>query len=122
MVRQKKRLKNGSSKTINADAVKEVRTLVCKIELRFDEIEGESMKEEDHNYGLSSDKRYKLRAINRLAIGFIILAWGSLLALKQSGIIEKDVSTLPFAFVAFGALLIFGGVYRLGVREKTVRA
>jgi len=80
------------------------------------------MKEENHNYGLSSDKRYKLRAINRLAIGFIILAWGSLLALKQSGIIEKDVSTLPFALVAFGALLVFGGVYRLSVREKTVRA
>jgi hypothetical protein len=82
----------------------------------------ESMREENHSYGLSEDKRYKLRAINRLTIGSIILVWGSLLALKQFGIIEKDVSTLPFVFVTFGMLLVFGGIYRLTAREKTSRA
>jgi hypothetical protein len=57
------------------------------------------MKEENHHQGLLGDKRYKRRAINQLAIGLIIVLWGGLLILKQVGVIEKDVSTRPFAFV-----------------------
>jgi hypothetical protein len=53
------------------------------------------------------------RAIDQMAIGSIILLWGSLLTLKQVGIIEKNVSTWPFALTAFGILLVIGGIYRL---------
>jgi hypothetical protein len=77
------------------------------------------VREENYHCGLSENKRYRLRIINRVSIGSILILWGSLLALRQFGIIEKDVSTLPFAFVAFGILLIFGGIYRLTAQEKT---
>jgi hypothetical protein len=36
-----------------------------------------------------------------------------LLSLKQVGIIEKTMSTWPFALTAFGMLLVIGGIYRL---------
>lgn len=52
-------------------------------------------------------------AIDHLAFGSIILVWGILLLLKQVGIIEKNVSTLPFPFVAFGALLVVSGIIKL---------
>jgi hypothetical protein len=55
----------------------------------------------------------KRRALNQLAIGAIIFLWGILLTLKQVGIIEKSVSTWPFALTAFGILLVVGGIYRL---------
>jgi len=77
------------------------------------------MKKENYSDGLSEDKRYMLRTINRLDIGSIILLWGSLLTLKEFGIIGKDVDTLPFVLVAFGILLVFGGIYRLMARERT---
>lgn len=57
--------------------------------------------------------KLRRRAIDQMAIGFIILLWGSLLTLKQVGIIEKNVSTWPFPLTAFGILLIIGGIYRL---------
>lgn len=76
------------------------------------------MIEENQYRGQPVDKRYKRRAINQLAVGFIIVLWGGLLVLKQVGVIEKDVSTWPFAFVAFGILLVIGGIYRLHIREK----
>ncbi|MCJ7422729.1 hypothetical protein MUP01_00460 [Candidatus Bathyarchaeota archaeon] len=57
--------------------------------------------------------KLRRRAIDQLAIGFIILLWGSLLTLKQVGIIEKNVSTWPFALTAFGILLVAGGIHRL---------
>lgn len=71
------------------------------------------MREEDYHHELSQDKRYRLKAIDQMAIGSILILWGSLLALKQVGIIAKDVSTWPFVFVAFGTLLVLGGIYRL---------
>jgi len=52
-------------------------------------------------------------AIDHLAFGSVILVWGILLLLKQVGIMEKNVSTLPFPFVAFGALLVISGVIKL---------
>lgn len=76
------------------------------------------MKEENQYREQSMDKRYKRRAINQLAVGFIIVLWGGLLMLKQVGVMEKDVSTWPFAFVAFGVLLVIGGIYRLRIQEK----
>ncbi|HKZ93012.1 MAG TPA: hypothetical protein VJ249_00325 [Candidatus Bathyarchaeia archaeon] len=77
------------------------------------------MKEETHHHRLFEEKRHVSAAINQLAIGIIILVWGSLLTLKQVGLIEKNVSTWPFVLTAFGALLIFGGIYKLYAREKT---
>jgi len=75
------------------------------------------MKEENQHHGLSEAKRYKQRALNQLAVGFIIALWGSLLALKQVGIIQKDISTWSFPFITFGVLLIFGSIYRLHTRK-----
>jgi hypothetical protein len=49
--------------------------------------------------------------INHLAFRSIIFAWGILLVLKQVGIIT--VSTLPFAFTAFGALFVVSGAVKL---------
>jgi hypothetical protein len=80
------------------------------------------MKEENHHYRLSEDKRYILRAIDRLAIGSIILAWGSLLLLQQAGIVEKNVRIWPCAFIVVGILIVVGGIYRLCVREKPASA
>jgi len=80
------------------------------------------MRGENYHYELSEDERYTLSVINRLGIGSILILWGSLLVLKQAGIIAKDVSTWPFAFVAFGTLFVVGGIYRLYAREKTARA
>ena len=51
--------------------------------------------------------------INYLAFGSIIFGWGILLMLKQVGIIANSVSTWPFAFAAFGALLVISGVIKL---------
>lgn len=53
------------------------------------------------------------RAIDQLAFGSLILLWGSLLALKETGIIQKNVSTWPFPLAAFGILLVVSGVYKL---------
>ena len=58
------------------------------------------------------------RAINQLAFGSLVILWGSLLILKQAGIIEKNVSTWPYPLVAFGVLLVISGIYRL----STLRA
>ena len=75
------------------------------------------MREESYQCKLSENKRYTLRAVNRLAIGVIIVMWGILLAARQVGILAENVSMLPSCFVAFGILLIFGGIYRLRARE-----
>jgi hypothetical protein len=83
---------------------------------------GGSMKEENYQYKQSEDKLYTLRAIDRLAIGAIVILWGSLLILREVGIIDEGVSTWPLVFVAFGLLLVLGGIYRLYVREKTAYA
>ncbi len=72
-------------------------------------------EENKHEEQLENGHATKTRrhAINQLAIGSIIFLWGILLTLKQVGIIEKSVSTWPFAFTAFGILLVIGGIYRL---------
>jgi hypothetical protein len=57
--------------------------------------------------------RLRKRAINQLAFGSIILLWGSLLILKEAGIIAKNVSTWPIPLAIFGILLVVSGIYRL---------
>jgi hypothetical protein len=72
-------------------------------------------KENQNDTQLVNERLGKLRrlAIDQMAIGFIILLWGSLLTLKQFGIIQKSMSTWPFPLTAFGILLVAGGIYRL---------
>jgi hypothetical protein len=72
-------------------------------------------KENKRNRQIENERpsRLKRRAINQLAFGSIILLWGSLLILKQVGIIEKNVSTWPFPLAVFGMLLVISGIYRL---------
>jgi hypothetical protein len=73
------------------------------------------VQENQSNRQLENEHSSKLRrgAIDQLAIGSIILLWGSLLTLKQVGIIDRNVSTWPFALTAFGLLLVAGGIHRL---------
>jgi hypothetical protein len=72
------------------------------------------------SYALSEKNRYTLTIVNRLGIGFIIIIWGSLLALRTIGIIDSNVSTWPFAFTAFGILLVFGGIFRYHFRNRSI--
>ncbi len=83
--------------------------------VELDKIGGDNVKEENH-HGLSEKRRRVSSAINQVAIGALILLWGSLLMLKQIGVIEASVSTLPIVLTAFGALLIFGGIYKYRTR------
>ena len=71
--------------------------------------------ENQHDRQTGSEHSSKLRkhAIDRLAIGSVILLWGALLILKQAGMIDKNVSTWPFPLAAFGILLVVSGIYRL---------
>jgi len=57
--------------------------------------------------------KMRKRAIDQLAYGSIILLWGSLLALRQVGIIQKNISTWPFPLTAFGMLLVAASIYKL---------
>ena len=68
---------------------------------------------------MNEDKRYTLKTVDQMAIGSIILLWGSSLVLKQVGIIDRSLSTWPFVFIAFGILLIAGSIHRLHTREKS---
>ena len=51
--------------------------------------------------------------INHLAFGSLISGWGILLLLQEAGIVDSNLSTWPFAFTVFGALLVAAGVIRL---------
>lgn len=70
---------------------------------------------------IENETRRKLRkrAIDQLAYGSLILLWGSLLTLKEAGIIQKSVSTWPFPLAAFGILLVVSGIYRLGRKDPS---
>jgi hypothetical protein len=72
------------------------------------------MRAEDH---LSKLRR---GAIDQIAIGGLILLWGSLLLMKQVGIMDKNVSTLPIIMAAFGLLLVLGGINRLNRSRRNV--
>lgn len=51
-----------------------------------------------------------------LAIGLIILFWGTILLLQQADIVSKDLSIWPFAVIIFGILMIVGAMY--GLRRR----
>jgi hypothetical protein len=72
-------------------------------------------EETKHERQIENERPSRLRrhAINQLAFGSIIVFWGSLLMLKQAGVIQKNVSTWLFPLAAFGILLVAGGIYRL---------
>jgi len=53
------------------------------------------------------------KAVDQLAIGGLILFWGTLLVLRQIGLIDQSISTLPIIIAAFGLLLVIGGINRL---------
>jgi hypothetical protein len=76
---------------------------------------GMETKEDQRNAQFENEHLSKLRrgAIDQLGIGSTVLLWGSLLALKQVGIIDKNVSTWPFPLTLFGVLLVAGGIYRV---------
>jgi hypothetical protein len=78
-------------------------------------------KENKHDGQLENKhlSRSRRRAIDQMAIGLVILLWGSLLTLKQVGIIDKNESTWPFALTAFGILLVVGGVYKLSIANHS---
>ena len=71
--------------------------------------------ENQHHKQLENEHldRLERRAIDQLAFGSIILLWGSLLILKEAGIIAKNVSTWPIPLAVFGILLVVSGIYRL---------
>lgn len=57
--------------------------------------------------------RIRRRAIDQLAFGSLLVFWGSLLILKEFGIIEKNVSTWPFPLAVFGLMLFVSAIYKL---------
>jgi len=61
------------------------------------------------------------RAIDQMAFGTLILLWGILLILRQIGVIEKSISTLPIIMAAFGLLLVLGGINRLNRSRQNAR-
>jgi hypothetical protein len=85
------------------------------------------MEAREHQQNRQSDNeqssRLRRRAVDQMAYGSIILLWGSLLILKQVGMIERNVSTWPFPLAVFGALLVISGSYRLsrlrGLQENS---
>ncbi|HXX87828.1 MAG TPA: hypothetical protein VEH86_05215 [Candidatus Acidoferrum sp.] len=66
--------------------------------------------------------RTRNSGVNHLAFGSIILGWGILIVLKEIGIIEESVSTWPFAFTAFGAVLVAAGVIKLNRSRHVERS
>ncbi len=61
------------------------------------------------------------KAVDQMAIGGLVLLWGILLTLRQIGILDRNMSTLPIIMAAFGLLLVIGGINRLN-RARQVRA
>ncbi len=61
------------------------------------------------------------RAIDQMAFGSLILLWGVLLILRQIGILDRNVSTLPIIMAAFGLLLFLGGINRLNRSRQNMK-
>jgi hypothetical protein len=51
-----------------------------------------------------------------LAIGMIILLWGVIFFLQQTGVISENIEVWPFAIIIFGILIIVGALY--GLRRR----
>jgi hypothetical protein len=76
------------------------------------------MSERNSKTSFSRDRQYLLKAFDQFAIGAIVFMWGSLLMLKQVGLLDKNLSSWPFVFIAFGGLLIVGSIHRLVSRNQ----
>lgn len=63
---------------------------------------------EDECFGIP-----KGSSIVGLAIGLIILLWGIIWFLQQTGQISKTIEVWPFAVIVFGVLIIVGAMYAL---------
>lgn len=51
-----------------------------------------------------------------LAFGFLIVLWGLIIMLQQTGVISSKVDVWPFAIILFGVLIIVGAIY--GMRRR----
>ena len=51
-----------------------------------------------------------------LAIGIIILLWGLIWFLQQTGYLSSDVQVWPFVAIIFGILIVIGAIY--GLRRR----
>lgn len=65
--------------------------------------------------------KLRRRAIDQMAFGSLILLWGILLILRQIGILDRNMSTVPIIMAAFGLLLVIGGINRLTRSRQSVR-
>jgi hypothetical protein len=61
------------------------------------------------------------RAIDQMSFGSLILLWGVLLMLRQIGVLDRNMSTLPIIMAAFGFLLFLGGINRLNRSRQNAR-
>ena len=52
-----------------------------------------------------------------IAIGVIIVLWGLIAILQQSGIVASDVQIWPIAVIIFGILIVIGALYGLSRRH-----
>ena len=73
------------------------------------------MRPQDHTSTL------RRKAVDQVAIGGLVLLWGILLILRQIGMLDRNMSTLPIIMAAFGLLLVIGSINRLN-RATQVRA
>jgi hypothetical protein len=62
------------------------------------------------------------KAVDQMAIGGLVLLWGILLILRQIGILDRNMSTLPIIMAAFGLLLVVGGINRLNRARHRIGA
>lgn len=56
-------------------------------------------------------------AIVGIAIGAIIVLWGLIAILQQSGVIGPDVQVWPIVVIIFGILIVVGALYGLSRRH-----
>jgi hypothetical protein len=52
-----------------------------------------------------------------IAIGTIIVLWGLITILQQSGIVAPGVEIWPIAVIIFGILIVIGALYGLSRRH-----
>jgi hypothetical protein len=52
-----------------------------------------------------------------VAIGAIILLWGLILIMQQTGLVSKTVEFWPIALIVFGVLILIGAIYGLRRRQ-----
>jgi hypothetical protein len=52
-----------------------------------------------------------------IAIGTIIVLWGLITILQQSGIVASGVEIWPIAVIIFGILIVIGALYGLSRRH-----